>query len=140
MNEIIKSRIDDKIEEIQKGMEELYLIVPETYEDYLSDFKSRAACERYFEKIVEAVVDITFLVIRGKEYEPPKKEEGAFQILALNGIISENLAEKLKDGKSMRNFIAHEYGDIDDSKVYHAIAEELESDIEEFIKSVREIR
>ena len=39
----------------------------------------------------------------------------------------------------MRNIIAHEYGKIDDKIVFEAITEELERDVKEFIKKVKEL-
>jgi len=36
----------------------------------------------------------------------------------------------------MRNIIIHEYGEIDDIKVYGSLAEELQADVEEFIKQI----
>ena len=47
---------EDKIEEINKYLEEFSQILPPTYEVYLENFEKRAACERYFEKIIEAVI------------------------------------------------------------------------------------
>ena len=57
--------------------------------------------------------------------------------MAGNQIISRDFARKLKDRKSMRNFIAHEYGEIDDKLVFEAISEHLEKDIKEFINIIK---
>jgi len=59
-------RINDKIEQIQKYLEELETTFPISFEEYLNDFKIRAICERYFEKIVESVIDLSFLIINEK--------------------------------------------------------------------------
>ncbi len=45
----------------------------------------------------------------------------------------------LQDAKSMRNFIVHEYGGIDDFKVFHAITEELEKDVKKFIDEIKKL-
>ena len=62
----MEERINDKIEELETYLEQLLNIVPENLEEYEKDFKTKAACERLFEKIVEAVIDISFLFIRKK--------------------------------------------------------------------------
>lgn len=137
----MNERIKDKIGEIEQYLQELAEIAPENFEEYESDFKIKAACERYFEKIIEAVVDLTFLVIQSRKLKTPEDEESSFMLLSNEGIISENLAKKLKDAKGMRNILAHEYGKIDDSLVFEAITEQLEKDINEIIDIIKkEIR
>lgn len=134
------NRIEDKTKEIEQYLSELLAIVPETYEDYIEDYASKAACERYFEKIVEAVVDLAFLIRKDKKLRIPDDDNAMFVVLAENKMISFDLAKKLKDAKGMRNIIAHEYGDkIDDEKVYHSVSEELESDVREFLNSIKKV-
>jgi len=90
--EMDENRKRDKIEEIEKYMEELEPILPTSFEDYKIDLKIRAICERYFEKIVEAVVDLAFVLIKEKKLKIPKEDEQSFEILKNANIISENLA------------------------------------------------
>ena len=51
-------------------------------------------------------------------------------------IISQELSERLKDAKGMRNVIIHEYGRIEDDKIFHSVTEELEKDTREFINNI----
>lgn len=133
----MEKRIDDKIEEIEEYISELYSFVPDNFEDYLNNKEKKAACEHYFEKIIEAVADLAFLFIKEKEFSYPKDDVEAFFVLAEKNIISEELARKLKEAKGMRNVISHEYGKVDDSLVFEAISEELEKDVKEFLESVK---
>ncbi len=130
------SRINDKIQEIEKFLEELEPIIPENFEEYKINLQLKAACERYFEKIIEATVDLAFLIIRNKELEKPKDDENAFYILYKNNIILKELCQNLKAAKGMKNIIAHQYGKIDDEKVFNSLKEELINDINSFIKEV----
>ena len=125
-------RIKDKVEEIEKYLEELYSVEIGSLDDYKADFKIRAICERYFEKIVEAVEDLAFFVARDRGIEIVD-EDKVFGSLAKGDIISDELAGKLKEAKGMRNIIAHEYGEIDDGLVYETITGELEGDVREFL-------
>ena len=134
--EMDENRKRDKIEEIEKYMEELEPILPTSFEDYKIDLKIRAICERYFEKIVEAVVDLAFVLIKEKKLKIPKEDEQSFEILKNANIISENLAKRLRDAKGMRNIITHEYGKVDDELVFHAVTKELIWDVREFLKSL----
>lgn len=62
----------------------------------------------------------------------------AFKILSENKIISPELSERLQDAKSMRNIIAHEYGEVDDEIVFNSLKEELVKDVSAFVKLVKE--
>jgi uncharacterized protein YutE (UPF0331/DUF86 family) len=130
------NRINDKIKEIDGFLQELSETTPQTFEEYEKSFKEKAACERYFEKIITAVIDLAFLFIKYKKYDIPNEDKEAIELLSNNGIINENLSENLKSAKSMRNIIAHEYGQVDDELVFEAITEQLEKDVREFIKSI----
>jgi len=130
-------RIKDKLEEIEQYLEELMVFVPSSFEDYKHNSMVKAACERYFEKIAEATMDLSFLLLLEKEWPSPENEENVFVILLNRGIISESLSKKLKEIKSMRNFLAHKYGKVNDELVFHALAEELEKDVKEFLRAVR---
>ena len=133
------NRKEDKIEEIERYLGELKSIFPFDFKEYKRDFKIRAICERNFEKIVEAVVDLAFITIKERKLKIPEDDESSFNILKNEDIISEVLAKKLKEAKGMRNVIAHEYGKIDDEKVFHAVSEELIPDVQEFLNSIKNI-
>ena len=133
----MNERIKDKIKDIEKYLSELNEIRPSNLKEYIRDLKAKAACERYAEIIIEAVIDLTFLFIKERKLSLPESDLHAFDILLQNKIISSELTEKLKDAKSMRNIIAHEYGSIDDEIVFHSITEELEKDIKELIYIIK---
>jgi len=132
----IQDRISEKIKDISKCTEELYEYIPGSYEEYYKNPLKKLACERLYEKIIEATISIALFILRYKEWETPRDEGGAFQVLADKGVISEILATRLRDAKGMRNFIIHQYGEIDDLKVYTAITEELAEDINKFIEAI----
>lgn len=130
-------RINDKLKEMVEFLEQLKQIVPHTVEEYKASFEKKAACERYIEKIIEAVVDVAFLVIKTKKWRVPEDDVDAFTILIENNVIDSDLAMKLKNAKGMRNIIAHQYGKIDDEVVFLSVTEELESDVRRFIETIQ---
>jgi len=131
-----ENRKEVKICEIEKYLGELESVFPLSIEKYKLDFKIKDVCERHFEKIVEAVVDLAFSFIKEKKFKMPEEDEQSFDILKNAGVISEELAVKLKQAKGMRNIIAQEYGKIDDELIFHAVTEELIPDIQEFISLI----
>ncbi|MEX0920217.1 MAG: DUF86 domain-containing protein [Candidatus Pacearchaeota archaeon] len=132
------NRISDKIGEIEKYLQELSETIPVNIENYKGDFKARAACERYFERIIEAIIDLAFFMIKEYRLKTPEEDRQAFDILEQEMIISDKLAEKMRDAKGMRNIIAHEYGIIDDEMVFDSIKNELVSDAEDFVKQIKD--
>jgi uncharacterized protein YutE (UPF0331/DUF86 family) len=126
-------RIEDKILEVENYLSDLERILPDTFEDYLQNLEKRLACERTFEKIIESVNDLAILLIKEKRFELPDEDIKAFEILADKKIISQQLAEKLKQAKGMRNFLAHQYNKIDDELVFESLQSSIREDVEEFL-------
>ena len=132
------SKIEDKINEIYIYLEELLEIVPSDFENYKSNNLIKAACERYFEKIIEAITDIAFMIIVKRKLRIPEDDIDAFRILLEGKLIDEELYKKLKQAKGMRNILAHQYGTINDKIVFEAISEYFEKDVKEFIGKVKD--
>lgn len=133
-------RIKDKIEEIEKYLQELNEIIPASFENYQSDFKTKAACERYAERIIEAVIDLIFLVIKEKSFKIPEEEKEIFEILTNEKIISQDLGYRLRNAKGMRNILVHQYENIDDDILFEAITTELEKDVLELLKNIKKLK
>ena len=132
----MEDRIKDKVLETRKYLEELENIKAHSLEEYKRDIKSRAACERYVEKIMEAVTDLVFLVIKTRKLGKPEDDQSAYELMFDDELISKEIFEKLKDAKGMKNVISHQYGNIDDEIVYEAISHELCDDVESFLKQI----
>ncbi|MFH0701231.1 MAG: DUF86 domain-containing protein [Candidatus Woesearchaeota archaeon] len=133
----MNERIKDKIKEIEKYLMQLEEIVPDSLEEYQEDFKTKAACERYLERLVEAAEDLAFLVIKHLDLESPEEEKEIFKILSRTKIISSDLSDGLKRAKGMRNILAHKYGEIDDEVTFVAATEEIGKDLRMLIKSIK---
>jgi len=132
-------KIKDKINEIETFLSELEEIKPSNLEEYGRDFKSKAACERYFEKIVEATIDLAFIFIKERNIDMPEDDESALDSLMNNNIITDGLVNRIKEAKGMRNIIAHLYGSVNDELVFEAIDKELSKDIGEFVSSIKKV-
>ena len=133
------SKIKDKVNNVHAYLEELSKIVPSEFSGYKSNNLVKAACERYFEKIIEAITDIAFMVIVKRNFRLPEDDIDAFKILLEHKIIDEELYKKLKQAKGMRNILTHQYGIINDEIVFEAIKEELDKDVREFIDCIEKI-
>jgi len=132
----MEERIKDKIEEIEKYLDELKSIFPEEFENYKNNIEKKAACERYFDKIMEATTDLAFFMIKHNKISAPEDDLGSFMKLSELGLISKELSIKLREAKQMRNFIVHRYKFIDDLTVFNTLKEELFKDIEDFLNNI----
>ena len=133
------TKTTDKINEVKSYLDELQEIAPNNIEEYRASIEKKAACERYVEKIVEAVTDLAFLTIKLKKLKIPEDDSGAFTILYENKIIDDIISTKLKNAKGMKNILAHQYGKVDDEIVFEAVTQELEKDVEAFIKQIEKV-
>lgn len=101
----MNERIKDKVREIEKYLDELHQIVPESLDEYRSDFKAKAACERYAERIIGAIIDLALLIINDEGLPLLETDLQAFDILSQNKMLSSELAARFQDAKRMRNSI-----------------------------------
>ncbi len=136
----MNKRINDKIKDIKTYLEQLSKIKPKNLNEYEKDFKTKAACERYFEKIAEATLDLAVLVIKERGLPIPEQDYEAFDTLEKEKLIDNVLAKKLRDIKGMRNIIAHQYGDVDDKIMYNSISKELDKDVNMFLRMINKLK
>jgi len=130
------NRIKDKIDEIFKYVEELEDILPSGFEEYQNNNEKKAACERYFEKIIEAIIDLAHLTIKHERLTLPNEDIKAFEILSQRNIITKELCDKMQEAKGMRNILAHKYGEINDEIVFEALTQQIIKDTDDFIKLI----
>lgn len=130
-------RINDKLKELENYLSELEDMIPESFQEYKNDLKTKAACERYFEKIIGVIVDLAFLIIKENGFKIPEEDKEAFDILSEENVIAKELSEKLKEAKGMRNIISHEYGKLDDELVFNSITQELGKDTDNFVQNIK---
>lgn len=123
--------------EIEKYLNELELIIPEFLDDYLDSLEKKLATERAFEKVIEAINDLAILFLKQKRLELPYESTKAFEIMASRNIISPELAFNLRQAIGMRNFLVHQYDKINDELVFNAIHKRLFNDIGEFINLIK---
>jgi len=123
--------IENKISAVKK-----YLKVCERYKKYSkkeieNNLDLRGAVERCLYLAVRAAIDLSDALISFKRLRKPSTMSDSFYILKEEEIISEELTEKLAKMVGFRNFIAHDYGEINYDIVYDVLQNRLK-DIEDF--------
>lgn len=120
-----KERIAAKIKEMDSYLGELQTIAPSKFEDYLEDDRTKRACERLLQISIETAIEIASEVSKGLRIEIPADEEDLFEKLKKKKVISEELADKLKEMKGFRNILVHRYGEVNDRLVFAFIENDL---------------
>ena len=129
-----KDRILSKIDELRSYLRELRSIAPKDYLVYVSNLEKKRACERLLQIMIECVIDICLLLVKGLELGLPSEESDLFKKLKEARVIDEEMEEKLKRMKGFRNILVHRYGEIDDEIVFENL--QKLGDFEDFINEI----
>lgn len=133
------SVIENKISAIRQ-----YLKLLEPYKNYPKekieqDAQIRGALERYLYLATQAVIDLAEAAIAFKKLRKPTTLSESFYILNEEGLISNELSEKLVRMVGFRNTIAHDYQRINYDVVFDVLHNRLK-DIEEFVEVTSQLR
>ncbi|MFH1505265.1 MAG: DUF86 domain-containing protein [Candidatus Omnitrophota bacterium] len=124
-----------KLSRLNMYLEKLKPISKKSFKEYKSDFYLKSSTERLIQLIVECATDVNSHTVVEMNNRPPEDYKSSFIKAAEVGLISRDLAERLKGSGGMRNILVHEYMEIDDEKVYEVIPEAIK-DYQEYIKQV----
>ena len=130
-----EERILAMIDKMEIYITEMDPFIPEDLEDYLNSIAKRRVCERSLQLSVACVIDICGLFVKGLRLGTPSDEDNLFEKLRKNKVISGDLEDTLKGMKGFRNVLVHRYLEIDDSKVYKFLKNNLK-DFERFKKEI----
>lgn len=126
-----------KLSRLNMYLERLKPISERSLEEYKKDSYLKYSAERLIQLIVECASDINNHVVVEKKERPPEDYSSSFIKAAEVGLLSRDLAERIKHSGGMRNILVHEYMDVDDEKVYKTIPVAIR-DYKEYIKQVVE--
>ncbi len=124
-----------KLARLNMYLEKIKPLSDKSIAEYKADFYLKSSAERLIQLIVEAATDINNHVVVETGNRPPEDYSVSFIKASETGLISRDLAEKLKGSAGMRNILVHEYMEIDDEMVYNAIPLALQY-YKEYIKQV----
>lgn len=137
MTSFSKQKILEKLENFKESLNYLYQLQEEVKNEkvFLSDFHLFGNAERYLQLSIQAIIDISHLIIIDLELNRPEDNYEAISIIFENKVISGELAQKITKMIGLRNILVHEYGKIDRKKIYKILKNQL-SDLEEFRKQI----
>ena len=116
-NEIIKS----KIKLIADNLKKLQTNLPKTFDEFQKNDLAASASERFFQIIVDAIVDCNQILIEQNNLELSETYFNTFGILAKIDIFPSDLLEKLSYSVGTRNALVHRYENIQIKREYDDI-------------------
>lgn len=84
---------------------------------------------------VEICLDIATHIIAALDLEKPETARGSFEVLAKNGVIAGELANKLSHAVSFRNLAVHAYEGFDFQRLFADYKKDI-LDLKEFVKEI----
>lgn len=104
-------------------------------EAFLADVDGQWAVERGFTLAAECLVDIAGHILSGKLGIQPDDQEDAIRRLGAEGVISTDLAGRLRGFGGFRDILVHEYLRIDPGRVRDDLENELDT-LRDFVAEI----
>ena len=142
---IDRGRVEHLVNYVQEMLNRLQNQGGKNFEEFAEDFfrvaessKSGQAVDASLyelQTMLEAISDIAMHVVTGANLGLPDSRPEAIEMLAKNGIIPQQLAEKVSQAVRMRNVIVHHYPSVNLRTVYDVIQNDL-GDIVDFCAEI----
>jgi len=124
-----RKRLLSKVDDINRYLHELDSIEISSLEEYKRSVAKKRASERLLQIMIEAVVDISYILYSGENLGVPKDDDSVVKALYEKKIISKEIMDLISELKGFRNILVHKYGAVDDELVFENLTENL-SDFE----------
>lgn len=132
---IDRRRIEHLVNYVQEMLNRLQNQGGKSFEEFAEDFQAVDASLYELQTMLEAISDIAMHVVAGANLGSPNSRPEAVEMLAKNGIIPQELAEKVSQAVRMRNIIVHHYPRVNLRIVYDVIQNDL-GDIVDFCAEI----
>ena len=128
--------IEARLRRLEDCVSELRRIRPATLEAYAHDRGLRDRCERNLQVAIQCALDAGNHIIAEEILTSPEDQADILRILASEGILPQELAERILPMAGFRNILVHEYLRLDHIKVFETLTRGLD-DLEEFARHIQ---
>jgi uncharacterized protein YutE (UPF0331/DUF86 family) len=128
-------RIYQKIGRIREHLALIRSIQDECASRFSKDALYRGALLHYLYLLADTCITLAEIVVKYKRLRIPQTYQEAFDILGENGILDPDFAFSFAKIAGFRNFLAHDYEQIDASYICKNILPKL-NDSEEFLRQI----
>jgi len=116
-----KELVKRKLQQLEEYLDELERITPNTYDKYIVDQIKKRAIERLLQLCIECISDINSHLLAKTANIVPSDYYSSFIKAGERSIIPFLLAKEMAPCAGLRNKLVHEYGEVDDKRVYKSI-------------------
>ena len=127
--------IEQKLESVRRCLQRIKEKCPPSADILARDLDAQDILALNLSRAVQLCVDIGAHIVAGKNVPPPATMGQTFDVLAELGIISEELASRMKNAVGFRNITVHNYEAIN-WQIVHAIATRHVGDFADFARAV----
>jgi uncharacterized protein YutE (UPF0331/DUF86 family) len=127
--------VEQKLESLRRCLLRIETKCPSDAATLAADIDLQDIVSLNLSRAVQISVDIGAHLIAGMEVPPPDTMGQTFELLAQEGVLSNELASSLKKAVGFRNIAVHSYENINWAIVYSIVKYHL-SDFSEFAKVV----
>lgn len=118
---IDRELVDRKIVLIAPDLAEIQAIVARGLAAFLANRMEQVVVERYLERIIGRMIDVNYHVLTETGQPPPRDYYQSF--IELGGrVVPPEFAARIASAAGLRNRIAHEYDDLDPSRLFEGMA------------------
>lgn len=135
MSPLNKQLINRKAKIVEEDLARLKEFEELTLDKYLSSPNKQLAVERLLERITGRLIDINYHILKEEFNSLPKDYHNSFIELARYGVLTKDFAELLAPSAGLRNALAHEYDEIDNTQVYYSIKNCLDQ-VPKYLKTI----
>lgn len=127
--------IEQKLESLRRCIQRIRDKCPASAEILAADLDSQDILALNLSRAVQLCVDIGAHIVAGENTSPPGTMGQTFEVLSELGVISPELAGRMKNAVGFRNIAVHNYEAIN-WQIVHAIATRHLGDFSDFARSV----
>ena len=124
-------KIAQKFQLLDEYIDLLQEIVKTPLQEFLKDKIIIGSAKYYLQVSIECCLDVANHIIAAEGFRSPRDYADSFKVLQDEGLITDQLGNRLRQMAKLRNRLVHLYGDIDDKSVHKFICEDLK-DIKDF--------
>ena len=127
-----------KLESLRRCVERVRTRTPESAEVLSTSHDAQDIVCLNLERAVQACVDIAAHIVADSECVVPDTMAGTFDALERQGVLSRELAERMRRAVGFRNISVHAYQTLD-WEIVHSIATKRLGDFVEFGRAIEEV-
>ena len=124
-----------KLESLRRCVERVRTRTPVSAEELSTNFDAQDIICLNLERAVQACVDIAAHIVSDSECAVPDTMAGTFDALERQGIVSRELAQRMRRAVGFRNISVHAYQTLD-WEIVHSIATKRLGDFIEFGRTI----